>query len=354
MNEEDRCSWEKARFIGPSSIGPSTKQETSEIQSVSNSSSIPTERTNKNKPKNSDTIKRTNENKKPKRPVTAYIFFAKKMRSLIQSSNPEMTGMYRSLYVWEFFHHLLMPSLMYVSSLHLGLDITKEIAKLWSRTEENERVPYDKLEAKSRKNYFKEMKQWREDREDRISFSELNRKKQSLTVGIDLTKEESDKPNSKLQEKPKQRSTDPPVHKHAGQSAGQQRSNAAFDQHSDQHHSMGYQHPPYSHSNQYMMNPAHIPPFQYGQGAHMGNPSTMSYHGPNVPNFNGPMSGPPMNVPPMNVPPMNVPAPISKIPLLSNFLLITLLNLFSDTSNTTGYYSNLNSGPASHNFPHNP
>ena len=319
MNEEDRCSWEKARFIGPSSIGPSTKQETSEIQSVSNSSSIPTERTNKNKPKNSDTIKRTNENKKPKRPVTAYIFFAKKMRSLIQSSNPEMTGMYRSLYVWEFFHHLLMPSLMYVSSLHLGLDITKEIAKLWSRTEENERVPYDKLEAKSRKNYFKEMKQWREDREDRISFSELNRKKQSLTVGIDLTKEESDKPNSKLQEKPKQRSTDPPVHKHAGQSAGQQRSNAAFDQHSDQHHSMGYQHPPYSHSNQYMMNPAHIPPFQYGQGAHMGNPSTMSYHGPNVPNFNGPMSGPPMNVPPMNVPPMNVPAPISKIELLDTW-----------------------------------
>jgi hypothetical protein len=88
MTKEDRCSWEKARFIRPSTID-APAQNMSETLNVTNSQSEPTKKVSKRK--HSDTG--SNDNNRPKRPVTAYIFFAKKMRPLIQAKNPEMSGM---------------------------------------------------------------------------------------------------------------------------------------------------------------------------------------------------------------------------------------------------------------------
>jgi hypothetical protein len=172
--------------------------------------------------------------------------------------------------------------------VHLGLDITKEIAYLWSTT--NEKEPYAKLEADSRNRYFKEMKKWREDTSlsDVSSLPEFKRQKRTGNVGTDPRSEGNGEPNSSLLEKPQQKNTDPPVHMLDGTGHGQRRPIPALEQRSDQHHTMGYPHeramqPSYVHSNQYLMGPGHMPPFQYGPGGPpMGNPPNMSYpHGPN-------------------------------------------------------------------------
>ncbi len=71
--------------------------------------------------------------RKPKRPITAYLFFAQQMRPKIKEKNPEMKG----------------------------LDITRKVGVSWNETSMAEKEPYLKLEADSRKEYKEAMMTWR-------------------------------------------------------------------------------------------------------------------------------------------------------------------------------------------------
>lgn len=69
---------------------------------------------------------------KPKRPMTAYLFFAQEMRPKIKSLHPEYSG----------------------------LTVTKELGKLWAGLSVMLKLKYKQLEEKARNEYLREVRLW--------------------------------------------------------------------------------------------------------------------------------------------------------------------------------------------------
>ncbi len=69
---------------------------------------------------------------KPKRPMTAYLFFAQEMRPKIKSLHPEYTG----------------------------LTVTKELGKLWAGLSVMLKLKYKQLEETARNAYLREVREW--------------------------------------------------------------------------------------------------------------------------------------------------------------------------------------------------
>ena len=93
MSNEDKKSWEKAVHIRSSHNRTSTRGASEKDSIAAVESNSVQEDPLKSKQSHPETVANSIESKKPKRPVTAYIFFAKKMRALIQRKNPNMPGM---------------------------------------------------------------------------------------------------------------------------------------------------------------------------------------------------------------------------------------------------------------------
>ena len=165
-----------------------------------------------------------------------------------------------------------------------GLDITKEIANLWSRTKEEERAPYDKLETESRKVYFKEMRKWKDEMASGDSTKrtdERREKRKNKKRKIGLKGSEGNQQNH-----------DHLAHKLDGKKRVGYQSNPTAIQHSDQRHDIGYQpdytNHSYMHSNQYYQSQ---PSYRFGQMQNvplanapigpnqMGNAANMNFRG---------------------------------------------------------------------------
>lgn len=277
MSNEDKKSWEKAVHIRSSHNRTSTRDasEKDNIAAVE-SNSVHEDPALKSKQSHPETVANSIESKKPKRPVTAYIFFAKKMRALIQRKNPNMPG----------------------------LDITKEIANLWSRTKEEDRAPYDKLEAESRKVYFKEMRKWKDEMASGDATKRTDERRE---------KRKNNK-KRKIGSEGKQQNHDHLAHKLDGKKRVGYQSNSTAMQHSDQRHNIGYQpdhtNHSYMHSNQYYQSQPSSYRFGQMQNVPLANapigPNQMGNAAANM-NFRG-SGGHPMNHPYYNgVPPHGLP-----------------------------------------------
>lgn len=69
---------------------------------------------------------------KPKRPTTAYLFFAQEMRPKIKTLHPEFTG----------------------------LTVTKELGKLWAGLSVMLKLKYKQMEERARNDYLRKVKEW--------------------------------------------------------------------------------------------------------------------------------------------------------------------------------------------------
>jgi len=93
--------------------------------------------------KKNDTSTTPNEESKPKRPMSAYLFFAQEMRPKIKRLNPA----------------------------YPGIAVTRELGRIWSRLDFFAKLKYKQLEFDARKNYIKQMMKWKSGGKDPASGS---------------------------------------------------------------------------------------------------------------------------------------------------------------------------------------
>lgn len=93
------------------------------------------------------------DNTRPKRPMTAYMFFTKEARPLIKVESPNMTG----------------PL------------VTSALGKKWTSLCEEEKYKYKKLELEARKKYGELMKKWKLKNKSKVAFNRIASIKKSST-----------------------------------------------------------------------------------------------------------------------------------------------------------------------------
>jgi hypothetical protein len=144
LTQQERDNWDKLSKLG-STVGPKEKskkttsckrgeEELTISKNMTKVKALSKETPRKNIPKRNEDNQKpsSDEGSKPKRPMTAYLFFAQEIRPKIKERHPDLRGN----------------------------AVTKLIGKTWSTLNELERIKYKQQERNARVAYKMEMRTW--------------------------------------------------------------------------------------------------------------------------------------------------------------------------------------------------